>query len=139
MPEADPIWRRIVRFGLVGGVSTLIHLAVQYFLVDRLAWEHHLGYGTAFAIAFIWSWQAHHHLTFRSAAPASATAIGWLVRSIILQTVAFALFSLFTALFGRSNHLACTMAAAIVVQFIGFLVAQRHFHSGRKTPAGDAS
>jgi putative flippase GtrA len=123
MPDAT----QVLRFLVVGGLSTAIHLAMQHALVDRCGFGPHLAWALSFLCAFVWSWLAHHHLTFRSPHSAGSTMGGWLLRSLALQAAAFLIFTGLVHLFGGRWHLPAALAAAAAVQVVGFILAKRFF------------
>lgn len=58
--------RRIVVFGLVGGLASLLHIAVAGAAMRWGAVSIFVANMAGFALAFLWSYAGHYWLTFRS-------------------------------------------------------------------------
>ncbi len=81
---------RLVRFGLVGGVSTVIYAAFAWIFTVSLGMPAVLGSILAYCLAAVFSYNAHRRVTFRSDRPVAEEAprfagislAGWIVAII---------------------------------------------------------
>jgi putative flippase GtrA len=84
----DP-WR-LVRFGLVGGVSTVIYAVFAWIFTVQIGMPAVIGSILAYCLAAIFSYTAHRRVTFRSNRPIAEEAsrfagisfAGWIVAII---------------------------------------------------------
>jgi putative flippase GtrA len=78
MTHRVTILKRVVRFGIVGGVSFLVYLACMWFVVDRLGQNATLAAACAFCVATIVSYIGNTLWSFE-APIRGATAVRFLV------------------------------------------------------------
>lgn len=57
-------WRRVLRFALVGGLSTCLHIVVAYGAIRQWGWLPSLANGLAYGVATVFSYAANAAWTF---------------------------------------------------------------------------
>ena len=85
-------WKEVIRFGIVGGIATLIQAAVYWLLVGWLAYA--VANTVAYIVSFIFNYVASTRYTFRvrsTARRGAGFAFSHLV-NYLLQTVTLAAF-----------------------------------------------
>lgn len=68
------MWRQALRFGLVGALATLVHMAIGTILVQS-GWSPLIANGFAFALAFIVSFAGHLGFSFADQEPDPVVAL----------------------------------------------------------------
>lgn len=84
---------RLMRFGLVGGAATLLHLCVAMSLHFGLDVSVQLANSIAFGTAFFVSFLGHHRFSFRSARShrqtfpvfVASAGLGYLASAVVLE------------------------------------------------------
>lgn len=66
MRRAMVDWGQVLRFGMVGGLSTFVHVAVAYGVIQQWGWLPYLANGLAFCVATLFSYSANAVWTFSS-------------------------------------------------------------------------
>jgi putative flippase GtrA len=130
----DP-WR-VVRFALVGGISTLIYSVFAYVFTVNLHMAAVLGSVLAYLMGAIFSYNAHRRITFRSNRPvrheaprfAGISFAGWIVA--ILSPL------IFTDAWGLPPVVAI-LFASVAVPIMSFLGMERFVF--RRQPTGATS
>ena len=62
---AQDLLRQGARFGVVGLIATLVHLAVAWVANQWFGFGEYMANGTGFAIAFVFSYLGHFYWTFQ--------------------------------------------------------------------------
>lgn len=121
---------RLLRFGAVGLVATLVHLGVALGLAAATAWPvglcHALAWVTALGVSFL----GHHRWSFASTRPVAAT----LPRYVVLSALTLALstgIALLGAAWGWPRGVAVGLAA-LSVPPLGYLAARVVFGAASK-------
>lgn len=110
---------RIVRFGLVGIVATLVHMSVALGLANLFAVPLQAANLSAFLVAFTVSFAGHHRLTFRSRHSVRRTMPRFAATATTGYAASAAVLSLGTTL-PLSQDLRLVIAAC-VIPFVSYL------------------
>lgn len=121
----------LVRYGLVGGVASLLHFACQWAWHDLVGLPVIAAFWSAFAVAFTVSLLLHHRFTFRSPHRLARTWSRFLLVQVAQVGANFCLFLLLLRLLpaGPHSHLVAVVISTTLVQIAAYLAARSVFRS----------
>ncbi|GAB1264205.1 GtrA family protein [Aurantivibrio infirmus] len=112
-----PLFYQLIRYGLVGGVSTLIHIAVAIsylrFVDDSNIWSNVAG----FLVAYCFSYTVQSLLVFRS-----KLTIGKAFRFFSVQVVALSIAILLSALVVNAHPYIKVVITAFLLPLLAFII-----------------
>lgn len=112
-------WKEVVRFGIVGGIATMIQACVYWLLVGQLNYA--VANTVAYVVSFLFNYVASTHYTFRVRSTAKRGA-GFAFSHLVNYLLQTATLSLFIAL-GMSKQWALIPMFAICVP-VNFLLVR---------------
>ncbi len=121
---------RIVRFGLVGGVATLLYSGLAYLFTVRLAMAAVPGSMLAYFVCTLFSYAAHRRVTFRSDRPVAEEAPRFAGISLLGWIVAIISPLLLTSICGLPP-LVAILFVSVAVPTMSFLGMERFVFRGR--------
>lgn len=120
---------RIVKFGLIGGLASLTHLAVATAIFE-LFWRNIFVANTAgFVIAFFVSYFGHYHVTFESTSGHKTSLWRFLVTALFGYGVNTVLLAAITYLTGRETPLSLVVTIAFAAASV-YLLSKRWAFAG---------
>lgn len=79
------IWS-VVRYAMVGGVATFLHVAVAWSLMAHVGGRAQIANGLAFFVAFVWSFAGNYYWSFKT----SGGVLGSMMRFFLVSLLGFA-------------------------------------------------
>lgn len=117
-------FRQLMRYGLVGGLATLTHIAVGYALFAGLHIDAILanfgGFGAGFAVSLL----GHARFTFGSTGKLYIVALKWFGFQLASQTAGGTLIHYFVTELAVNALLAFTVVVGVLA-VLGFVIARR--------------
>ncbi|MBO9433422.1 GtrA family protein [Ruegeria sp. R13_0] len=125
---------QICRFGAVGVIATLVHIALGLLLI-RCGLILHVANALAFSCAFLLGFTAHYFFTFRDK---SASILMALSRYFVVAMTGYALNGAILIAAESTDKIsakpALVLAVALVLHCPSFLVEIGHFDRGTTVP-----
>lgn len=107
--------RELLAFGGVGGIATLVHVAVFSLLLETTAISPLQANLLAFSVAFLFSFSGHYHLTFGHVTSVNPQPRRALLRFLVVALIGLALNSAVVELITGLLHLHYFYAVALMV------------------------
>ncbi|ADV45270.1 GtrA family protein [Bacteroides helcogenes P 36-108] len=119
--ESHPEWQeklwQVVRFGIVGTISSAIHYGVYYLLLQAV--NANIAFTGGYAVGFVCNYFLTTFFTFRSH-PSSTNAAGFSVSHIVNYLLEIGLLNLF--LWMGAGELLAPIVVMVIVVPINFLI-----------------
>lgn len=114
---ADVLQLKLVRYGLIGGVSTAIHLVFAFLLIGVFAstvfWANVVGFLCAYGVSYL----AQASFVFES-----SVSLGSALRYFGVQLAALLVSLQISQLFGQENAYLRTVLVVLVIPLITFVI-----------------
>jgi putative flippase GtrA len=131
--RAWPSIRRLVTFGAVGGIATIVYAVLAWGFSARFAVPPTTASVLAYALAGIFSYAAHKSLTFRSLRLHRVEAPRFVAASLLGLTLATVLPAMLTDGLHLDRGIAI-LAVCIAVPALNFLLLDRYVYAQRTPP-----
>lgn len=133
--KGDSRFSEIVRFGIVGGIATLLQYGFYVIFVDLIGVDALLSTVISYALSFIANFFLSSFFTFRSK-PNTKKGIGFLCSHLINMGMQTAFVAIFEGIVGKTLALLPAMAICIPINYllIHFVFTSKLFTSKEKQP-----
>jgi putative flippase GtrA len=127
---------RLLRFGIVGGVTAGVYFSVALLFSEVLGATHPVAIGAAFIASGVMAYLGHYFVTFSSGRSHASAAPRFLVQAAIAYLASVGLVAILQADLGwlRWQALAATVALIPLVNY--FVYALWVFRPGRRQAIG---
>ena len=123
----------IIRFGLVGGFSSLLQYAIYLVFVDIVELVPEVSTIVSYVISFVFNFILSHYFTFQSK-PNAKKGFGFVASHLINMGMQTGLVSIFTPLTGDSLAMLPAMAICIPCNYlmVRFALTNRRFETKKR-------